>query len=103
MALKATYDLVETIAEAVDQDSAITSWANSNYGRKHTVQLFPDKRDLPGETECPYVLIEPDAGDKGRRSREVDNAFVVVLGVFDDAQPVARETTGARYRKASLA
>jgi hypothetical protein len=58
--------LLNALVNAIATDADLTAWCNTTYGRQHKVFVNIDKRNPPGEEDCPFVIIFPIQKRVGR-------------------------------------
>ena len=69
--------LIDTITSAVSVDLSTTTWCTTNYGQAHRVFKNADRRDPPGESECPFVIVYPLNKSVGERQSRKSHAVEV--------------------------
>ena len=106
-----TSTLLETYKDALSQDSALSTWANTNYGKTHQIFVGVNSNNPPAESECPYLAIYPASKTIGLGSDNKSDNVVVVCAVSDETfvtnpEQNVTEFTGIQrleaYRKLAL-
>lgn len=70
---------IETIA--VDAD--VIAWCQENYGKKHSVHSSFDSRNLPGQDDCPMVVVYPLRKYTGEGVTTRHHEIQVVVHVYN--------------------
>ena len=65
--------LIETIRDAVHDDSDTQTWCTANYSRNHKVYVGIDMRNPPGDSDCPLVHLFPKAKISGYELDDQDH------------------------------
>jgi hypothetical protein len=80
--------LLSTIAErwldVLANDTAISDFCRSNYGKLHTVFLGIPIKQPPDEKDCPYIIINPGTNHEGNEVDERAYSLSVAWSVIDD-------------------
>lgn len=75
--------LANNISRAVATDASLASWCNTTYGREHRVFKRIDRRNPPGQNDCPFVVIRPIGKSSGERRERKSHSVKVDVCVFD--------------------
>lgn len=75
--------LYGALSTALSSATAINTWANTNYGKAHTIISRADQRNGPTEDNCPCCAITPISRDVSQENREQYNGFRIDAMVFD--------------------
>lgn len=76
--------IVDTISEAIAQDSDIATWCQTNYGGGQTVYVNIDERNLPGASGCPYIALWPASKHVGRAVIKKNHVVEIACCIHDD-------------------
>ena len=76
--------LTETLALALADDSAISSWATANYGRGIQVYVNIDTDNPPGRAECPWVMLYPTGKSVSLERDLKPHNYQIEIGVYDE-------------------
>ena len=77
--------LIDSLVNSIATDTALTAWCNSTYNKAHTVFVSFDERVLPGESDCPFVVVYPVQKQVGQ-SRGVKSHHVEIdCCIFDES------------------
>ncbi len=77
--------IIDLFSSGVAAHPALTTWANTTYGRSHKIFVNFDKRNPPGEAECPFVVIYPMSKTAGISVGEKKHAFEVDCCIYDES------------------
>jgi len=84
-------------AQALASSAAISSWCVAEYGQAHKVYMNFDRRNPPGENDCPYVAIYPVSKRVGQLVGAKGHGFEVVCCLFDDTSRVHAHSNITEY------
>jgi len=76
--------VTDAIAQAIAVDATLSAWCVSTYGRVATVYINFDRRDAPGEENCPFVSLRPTSYTSGRGVDSEACGIEIVSCVYDD-------------------
>lgn len=93
--------LLTTIRDALAGDAAIKVWTNATYEKDHKVFVGVDKRNPPGESDCPLVVVAHSEKKSGESAEVIEHQFQVSLEIIDETMVEASSTT--TYKESILA
>lgn len=76
-------DLIASMTTGIKASQAIATWSADHYGRPCAVFENCDPRDLPGESDCPLVIIGPINKRTGLAMPERPHNIGVACWVYD--------------------
>ena len=80
------YAYLSLFARAIAQDAGLATWAAINYSPATQVAVYMnvDPDNLPGEADCPLVVIRPEGFGTGREVADETAAFLVHCMLYDE-------------------
>ena len=92
---------INTILTDIAQDIALNAdlgaWSTVTYGRTHEVFINIDRRNPPGEDNCPYVVLYPISKNVGSGESVKRHGFEIICCVNDDSSRTHAETNVTEY------
>jgi hypothetical protein len=86
--------LVNVIAAAVASDPEIKTWCDVTYGQTHKVYKNADRRNPPGEDDCPFVILFPTGKTAGERRSRKNHRIEVDVCIHDDSTSFSDDIAG---------
>lgn len=77
--------LIETFSEAIAADDDLKAWSNLYYSQDHQVFVNVDVRDMPGESDCPYVGLLPVSKFVGKAVSTKEHSLGVFCCIHDSS------------------
>jgi hypothetical protein len=93
--------LLTSIRDAISDNAAIKVFTQAEYSKDHTVFVGIDTRALPGQTDCPCVVLGFGMKDSGEEAPSIEHGFVVSCEVYDENTRTVSEAT--TYKESILA
>ena len=75
--------LLDTLRDAIHDDSATQTWATTNYTRNHKVYVGVDTRKPPDTDEYPLVHLFPTGKTGGYELERTDHVIGCTAGVYN--------------------
>ncbi len=86
--------LIDALAVAIASDSVTTAWSTAAYGQSHQVFLNVDRRNPPGEDECPFVIIYPLGKSAGESQARKVHTVEVDVCLHDESSDTLANVQG---------
>ena len=92
---------INTILTDIAQDIALNAdlgaWSDVTYGRTHEVFINIDRRNPPGEDDCPYVVLYPISKNVGSGEGVKRHGFEIICCINDDSSRTHAEANITEY------
>ena len=89
--------LISNIVDSIATDSALSSWANSTYGKDHSVLVSFDKRNPPGEAEAPFIVIHPIQKQVGQGLSDKSHVIEIDCCIYDETTETFAQSNISGY------
>ena len=87
------FTAIRNICEAVAQDTTLSAWSTTEYGRAHSVWQNVDPRQFPKENHCPAVAVYPHEKEAGQGVPDKIRRNIVCVDCFLFDRTVATHAT----------
>lgn len=89
--------IISDMAQDLALNAGLLAWSKVTYGQDHKVYINIDRRNPPGEDDCPYVVIYPITKNVGSAESAKKHGLEMVCCIHDDASRTHAETNVTEY------
>lgn len=76
--------ILAAIRDAIAGSATIKAWTQANYSADHKVFVGIDRRNPPGESDCPFVVILPEHKKAGLSANVIQHEFYLCCAICDE-------------------
>ena len=89
--------ILAALADDIAKNAGLKTWANTNYSQNHKVFINIDRRNPPGESDCPYVVLYPISKNVGSGEGVKRHGFEIICCINDDSSRTHAEANVTEY------
>jgi hypothetical protein len=90
----AVFQIVTVFADALAADTTLNDYCQAQFGKDVTIYIGYNGQSLPGKTNCPYVVLNPDQKVEGADETVYQYTLTVDWAIANETQ-----TTGGKIVK----